>query len=456
MRSTHVTHKNRRTILIGMAVAILLFPAWIAETHLVDWAVSAELDDNAFQATQLDSMTLIYNDVSAAEFPKIISLVTVTNDAGFVIGELDENNFEVREDNTRELPILVEELTSNEIGFSVILTLDRSGSMRGLPIEDSKTAASAFVNLMQGEDQSAIVSFSHQPQTDSDFTTVKDTLTAAINRMEAMGGTAIFDALIHSVYLFTSSIKNRAIILMTDGADKDSQYSYAEALTAVLSHEIRVFTIGLGLNPNSPEENILKDLAEQTGGLYYYSPSSSDLEEIYRAISKLLHHRYRITYTTHNAKKDGTRRYVRIDVQLNTNTSADTASYIAPLEDVPIDPPVDPPVDPPDPPVDTPDPPDDPEQPPDEPEVEVTPNPFTPNDDGINDWVEFKKGDTTPTNWVISIMNRTGLEIKTLSNGENYWNGRDAAGNLMLPGCYLYMISDGNQVLHRGLLNLIR
>ena len=446
----------KRFLFAWIILVMLLFPAFIANINLVPTAVSAGLDDSAFKAASLDSLTLIYNSITAAEFPKIVSLVTVTNEAGFVIGELDEDDFEVREDNTRELPILVEELTGHEIGFSVILALDRSGSMRGLPIEDSKVAASAFVNLMEGEDQSAIVSFSHQPQTDYPFSNIKDSLTAAINRMESMGGTAIFDALVHSVYLFTSDLKNRAIILMTDGADKDSQYSYEEALTAIISHEIRVFTIGLGLNQNSPEENILKDLASETGGLYYYSPTSSDLEEIYRAISKLLHHRYRITYTTHNPAKDGTRRYVRIDVNVNANNSADTSSYIAPYEEIPVDPPVDPPIDPPVDPPDPPDPPVEPEDPPDEPEIEIVPNPFTPNDDGINDWVEFKKGDSIPTEWVISIMNRSGLEIRTLANGERFWNGKDEAGNLMLPGCYLYLITDGNQVIHRGLLNLIR
>lgn len=456
MKSTHSSILTKRTVVSLAVLAMLFFPTVFAGPHLFPDAIGAGIDGTAFHKTSLDSLTLVYNNVTAGEFPKIVSLVTVTNDAGFVIGELDEDNFEVREDDIRELPILVEELTGHEIGFSVILALDRSGSMRGQPIDDSKVAASAFVNLMQGEDQSAIVSFSHQPRTDSPFTNIKDSLNAAINRMEAMGGTAIYDALVHSVYLFTSNLKNRAIILMTDGADKDSQYSYNEALTAIISHEIRVFTIGLGLNPNSPEENTLKDLAKQTGGLYYYSPTSSDLEEIYRAISKLLHHRYRVTYTTHNPAKDGTRRYVQIDVNVNGNNSADTSSYVAPYEEIPIDPPVDPPIDPPVDPPTPPDPPVEPEEPPDEPEIEVTPNPFTPNDDGINDWVEFKKGDNTPSGWVISIMNRSGLEIKTLRNGEKFWNGRDEAGNLMLPGCYLYLITDSNQVIHRGLLNLIR
>lgn len=395
----------------------------------------AELKDDLFKATFVDSVKLVYNDVNALYFPQIVSLVTVTNAVGFVIDKLDEDNFEVREDNVRELPIRVEELTSGEIGINVVLTIDRSGSMSGQPITDAKRAASTFVGLMQSKDQSAIVSFSHQPYTDSPFTGDIALLKEAISKIQAYGGTAIFDALIHSVYLMNQSLKNRAIILMTDGADNDSQYSYQEALNALLSYEVRAFTIGLGLNRNSPEENILKDLASKTGGLYYYSPSSSELEEIYRAISRLLHHRYQITYTTHNPAKDGTLRHVKIDVMVNNNTGSDTASYRAPYEGDPgpgdsvkIDDSV----------------------------FEVIPNPFTPNEDGYNDWTEFRQGDGMADNWVISIMDRSGRLIRQLSNGDRIWNGKDESGQLMLPGAYLFIVFDGNQAIHRGLIQLIR
>jgi VWFA-related protein len=389
----------------------------------------------------LDSLTLIYNDIDAAAFPKIISLVTVTNDAGLIVGKLDENNFIVYEDSVRELPILVEELTSGVAGINVVLTIDRSGSMRGQPITDAKNAASSFVGLMQKDDQSAIVSFSYQPRTDHLFTSDVDSLKTAIARIQANGGTAIFDAVIHSVYLMNHGLKNRAIILLTDGADRDSQASYADALTTAQSYEVRVFTIGLGLVQGSPEENILKDLASKTGGLYFYSPTSQDLEEIYLAISKILHHRYRITYSTHNPAKDGTLRHVQIDVVVNTATSKDTANYRAPFEEPPVDPPVDPP--------------DDPIIPPDS-TFEVIPNPFTPNEDGFNDWTEFRKGSSIPQDWVITILDRAGRQVRQLRNGDRIWNGKDESGILMLPGCYLYMVSSGKKIIHRGLIQLVR
>lgn len=387
-----------------------------------------------------DSLTLVYNSIEASNFPHIVSLVTVTNDAGFIVGRLDTNNFEVHEDGVRERPIQVVELSDADIGINVVLAIDRSGSMRGQPIEDAKSAAATFVQLMQKKDKSAVVSFSHFPQTDYPFTGDMDSLKDAIFKIDAKGGTAIFDALLHSVYLMNAQLKNRAIILLTDGADKDSRYSYQEALTACLSYEVRVFCIGLGLNRNSPEENILKELASKTGGLYYYSPTSNDLLEIYKAISQLLHHRYQISYTTHNPAKDGTLRHVRIDVIVQHNTAADTASYRAPYEEPAPAPPVP-----------------SPDLPPIVEEVfEVIPNPFTPNDDGFNDRTEFRQGNGIPASWLILIMDRTGHIIKRMSKGERFWNGKDETGQLMMPGSYLYMVLNGNQLLHRGLVQLIR
>jgi VWFA-related protein len=415
----------------GKVCSYVIFSILLINLILVAITKGNESNDAAVNSTTQDKITLVYNDIDALNFPRIVSLVSVMNDFSFVIGVLDENNFEVREDGVRELPITVELITGGEIGINVALVIDCSGSMMGQPITDAKNAASAFVDLMQSRDQSAIVSFSHQPHTDHAFSNDKNALKTAISTINAAGGTAIFDALIHAVYLMSASMKNRAIILLTDGADKDSYYSYQQALSTLLSHEVRTFTIGLNLNQNSPEENILKEIASQTGGLYFYSPTSGDLKKIYEAIYKLLHSQYRITYTTHNPAKDGTLRHVKIDVFVDSYTSSDTANYRAPYEGSNSDRP-------------------------DSPNFEVVPNPFTPNDDGLNDWTEFRRADGIPDTWAISIMDRTGRLIKQLRNGDTVWNGKDEAGITMLPGTYLYIVLDGNQAIHRGLIQLVR
>jgi len=421
---------------ITIVTAILILMTYSGLLPVIE---GAEMENVVSIHSSTDSLKLIYKDVDASKFPCIVSLVTVTNDIGFIVDKLDENNFEVREDNVRELPIEVVELFDPDIDVNVVLTIDQSNSMRGQPIRDAKAAASIFVELMQSKDQSAIVSFASQSRTTHPFSNDKNSLIAAISGINVMGGTAIFDALIYSAELTKSKLNNRVIILMTDGGDNSSQQTYEEALNALVSLKVRVFTIGLGLDRNSSAENVLKNLAGATGGMYYYSPSSSDLEEIYRAISMLLHHRYRISYTTHNPAKDGTLRHVRIDVIVRNNTNSDTASYRAPYEVDPVDP------------IDTVEPIES-----DDPVFEVLPNPFTPNDDGLNDRTEFRQRNGVPLNWGISIMDRYGRMIKWVNKEERYWDGKDETGQIMNPGCYLYIISNGDHVFHRGLIQLIR
>ncbi len=422
-----------------MGLAVLALLGAIATGVVSNYAASGSGTVNQ------DSIKLVYDQINAGNFPRIVSLVSIVNSAGLVIGKLDENNFIVHEDNVRELPIEVVELPYAKDGINVVLTIDRSNSMTGKPLADAKAAACKFVDLMQGDDQSAVVSFSKTAWTEMGFSSNKDSLKAAINHLIAFNWTAVYDAVIHSVELMGSERKNRAIILLTDGADNSSVHSYHEALNACLSNEIRVFSIGLGLQPNSAEELVLKDLATKTGGLYFRSPTSSDLDAIYQAISKLLHHRYQVSYTTHNPAKDGTWRHVKITVVVNTNTSADTARYLAPYEPDPIDP-IDDPVDP----IDT-----VVVRPPD-PVFEVKPNPFTPNDDGFNDYVEFKNGEEHPTDWSITIMDRSGRLVRQLLPGQSMWDGRDKSGAMMLPGTYLYLVATSDQVIHRGFIHLIR
>ena len=433
-------YKQSRQLLEFSKLAIVSAVAILVTGFCLVQAIEGT-EINSFSSTfsATDSLKLIYNDIDATNFPRIVSLVTVTNDVGLIIDNLDETNFAVHENSVRELPILVEEIFDPKVDVNVVLTIDQSNSMSGHPIQDERTAASIFVSLMQGRDQSAIVGFARESTTIHPFSGDKGSLITAISRMDVNGGTAIYDALMYSADLTRSILKNRVIILMTDGGDNSSQHTFEEALNKLISMEVRVFPIGLGLQQNSSAEKVLKDLAAATGGIYYYSPTSSDLEQIYRAISMLLHHRYRISYTTHNPAKDGTRRHVSIDVLLRANTSSDTSSYRAPYEVNPVDPidPVDPIV-------------------PDGPVFQVLPNPFTPNDDGLNDKTEFKQNGGVLLDWGISIMDRYGRMIKRVHKDERYWDGTDETGQVMKPGCYLYIISDDDQIFKRGLIQLIR
>ncbi len=267
-----------------------------------------------------------YAQIDAAQFPTVVSYVSVTDSTDVTVGGLREEHFTAREDSVRELPMLVEEIGANAEGVTVALALDRSGSMEE-EMPDAQNAAMTFVRLMRAKDQAALVSFASEVRTDQTFTSDSTQLLLAIRALVAQGGTAINDAAIYCADLLQNVAGRRAIILLTDGLDKDSQATLEQAVQRFTGLGIPIFIIGLG---SEVSETNLRILAQSSGGRYYFSPTSKQLEEIYKTIAALLHHSYRITYTTHNPTTDGTLRHVRLDVSARGTHAFAYNNYRAP------------------------------------------------------------------------------------------------------------------------------
>lgn len=168
----------------------------------------------------------------------------------------------------------------------IMLTIDRSGSMSGIPIAEAKKASKLFVDLMKTDDQIGVVSFSsgasvNYPLTEiNDTGTIKTAAKSAIEALSAGGGTSVDSGLIASNNQIVASGKksaSKAIILLTDG-----QSAHNPAILAdITNNDTKVFTIGLGW----PNESLLRNIAAKTGGSYYFAPSSDGLQSIYDSIS---------------------------------------------------------------------------------------------------------------------------------------------------------------------------
>ena len=85
----------------------------------------------------------------------------------------------------------------------------------------------------------------------------------------------------------------------------------------------------------------------------------------------------------------------------------------------------------------------------------VQPNPFTPNNDGFNDYAIFNLPETLRGTATIIIFDVAGRKIRELRNIA-LWDGKDDKGRDMRPGAYIYMIKDGDKVLSKGVVSLAR
>ena len=92
-------------------------------------------------------------------------------------------------------------------------------------------------------------------------------------------------------------------------------------------------------------------------------------------------------------------------------------------------------------------------------QVVVRPNPFTPNDDGFNDGVEFNFAEFRLTQPSLKILNFEGRLVRTITNTEGFaflWDGRGENGEEQPPGVYLYIVEDGSEVVAHGSVTLAR
>ncbi|MFH1424391.1 MAG: VWA domain-containing protein [archaeon] len=182
--------------------------------------------------------------------------------------------------------------------LSVALVLDSSSSMAETDFPPSrigaaKHAAKEFVNLMGGTDEGSIISFRDSAAIRADLTRDKTKLLESIDGISADGTTAIETGMEQAVEVLSGVDGETAVLLLSDGCNciRSSMFSDCKPgepykyLNELKSNKIKVFTIGLGAQGDDFCDDVLIRIAEETGGKYYYAPSSADLEEIFTMLS---------------------------------------------------------------------------------------------------------------------------------------------------------------------------
>ena len=172
-----------------------------------------------------------------------VTATVVDRDGRFVPG-LRQSDFIVYEENQ------LQEIThfSNErVPVSLGLVLDTSGSMVGEKLTNALMAVDRFLTrLLSPEDEIFLYKFNNFPELVQDWTTDRQRLSRAIRRINANGGTAMYDAIAESVPLAqTGQHRKRAVVLISDGNDTDSQMSLAEVKQIIRESEVMVYAIGI-------------------------------------------------------------------------------------------------------------------------------------------------------------------------------------------------------------------
>ncbi len=191
------------------------------------------------------------------------------------------------------------EPAEEHLPLDVVLIIDRSGSMSGTPLDDAKAAAKTFVGLLNStSDRSGLVSFSYWNRTtypwswearlNQNLTFDQSATNSSITSLTAFGNTAIGEGIYTANAELINYGRNQtstiyAEVLLSDGNWNTGRNPIGAAQEAA-NNTIIIYTIGLGDADNTTMWNI----ANITGGKYYYAPNSTDLEGIYQEIAEEL------------------------------------------------------------------------------------------------------------------------------------------------------------------------
>jgi len=201
-------------------------------------------------------------------------------------------------------------------GIDIVMAVDVSGSMLAKDLKPNrmealKSVASEFVKE-RPNDRIGLVVYAAEAYTKSPVTSDKAVVLDAIRSIKydnvLQDGTGIGMGLTTAVNrLKDSQAKSKVIILLTDGVNNAGFIEPETASDIARQYGIKVYTIGIGTNgmaefpyaiaPNGQflfrmmqveiDQNLMKSIAQKTGGKYFRATSNSRLSEIYNSINKL-------------------------------------------------------------------------------------------------------------------------------------------------------------------------
>jgi len=302
-----MTWKNR-TLIVAALLVLTLSVVMVAGTGR---GQNPEQNTTSEKTGKQSSPTL------KVDVDLVLVNATVTDRLGRYVSGLEAQHFQITEDRTEQK---VEYFSAEDVPISVGVIFDVSGSMKD-KIATARNAAQTFLKTGNPEDEYFMVQFANRPELVSDFTTDVTKLQGKLIMTPAKGMTAMYD----SVYMGLEKLKEgtnpkKALLLITDGEDNKSRYTFQQVKEFVKEMDVQIYGIGIvdewnsQLSAGRTGRAMVEELAELTGGQSFFPDSVYELEDICTKIAVELKNQYVIGYHSTNEAKDGKWRKIRVKV----------------------------------------------------------------------------------------------------------------------------------------------
>jgi Ca-activated chloride channel family protein len=231
---------------------------------------------------------------------KLVNIfVTVTDEHGSPVGNLNKDNFQIFEDgHPQKISVFGKE---SELPLSIVLDIDTSLSTRkDLPLELASARRFAHA-IIRPIDALSLYDFSEVVSQDVPFTADLKTIDRGVDHVHTGAATALYDAVFLGAQALETRQGRKVLVVITDGGDTASQINYQGALRAAQQAEAIVYSIidvpiEASAGRDTGGEHALIQLSEDTGGKYYYASSITQLDQAFHAISDELRTQYLLAY----------------------------------------------------------------------------------------------------------------------------------------------------------------
>jgi Ca-activated chloride channel family protein len=251
----------------------------------------------------------------------VVLHASVLNDRSVFVPGLKQENFRVFEDKVEQkLAVFKQE----DVPVSFGLVIDNSGSMRDKRPQVN-AAALTFVKTSNPQDEGFVVNFNddYYLDTEHDFTNDLNEMRTALERIDARGSTALYDAVIGSLdHLKKGTRDKKVILIVTDGEDNASRHSLENTVEQAQRNDALIYAVGVFSDDDikhnrramKKARTALSQLANATGGLAFFPEDANDTEAICTQIAHDIRNQYTLAYYPSNVARDGSFRSVQVEI----------------------------------------------------------------------------------------------------------------------------------------------
>jgi Ca-activated chloride channel homolog len=239
-------------------------------------------------------LALVSAASGSAQFVSGVNVVevyaSVTDARGEPVAGLSRGDFELVENGQAQT---ISTFTEGQFPLSVAIAIDRSFSMAGARLDRARAAARVFLDELRPSDEAMVIAIGSEVEIAAPLSTDRSQQAQAVARIDAFGTTGLHDAIVRAVDAVQPAKGRRALVLLSDGADRYSTATASDALERARHADVMIYPVALG----SSRPPLFAELSSATGGRSFQAADPKVLPDTLRRIARELRQQYLLGYT---------------------------------------------------------------------------------------------------------------------------------------------------------------